>query len=201
MYFYDLVYPGSRVGGPDRNAAFEAEILLGELDSSLLDVAISLSLFEESEQKLLATARESSAPSDRARKVLHRLPFIYAQSFLHALHGLRKVLGVLATSEAPSGLDKVRLRFDSSFPDLKGVRDSTQHIEERLLGQAKGKPIQAPIRWIGNLSGNRFEMTMENGQVGGVEISKASLDVAGSCVQGAIECFEWTGPGSEARSA
>ena len=201
MYFYELVYPGSRVGGTDRDASFEAEILLGELDNSLLDAALSLSLFEESEQKPLAAVRESSALTDRARKVLHRMPFIYAQSFLHALDVLRKVLGVFGTPKAHSGLDEVRLRFDSSFPDLKGVRDSTQHIEERLLGQAKGKPIQAPIRWIGNLSGNRFEMTMENGQVGGVEISKASLDVAGSCVQGAIECFEWTGPGSEARSA
>lgn len=99
-------------------------------------------------------------------------------------------------SEGSSEVEAARAELVSKLPDLKGVRDSEQHLEERLQGLVKGNKLPTSFLWIGNLINNNYQMTMADGRTGSVEVSRRVLDVAASCIQRVIDAFEWTGPTS-----
>ncbi len=90
-------------------------------------------------------------------------------------------------------METARAELASRLPDLRDVRDSQQHLEERLQGLVKGKKLPTSQLWIGNLSNNNYQMTMADGRRGNVEVSRATLDIVASCIQRAIDSFQWTG--------
>lgn len=157
----------------------------------------------------VALKREKWGTGAWPREYEHNLSFIYAKAFLHSMDGISKLLGVL--SKEPSitaDVVKYHQRFKNDFPNLKGVRDSEQHREDRGRGlDRKGKPlnlkpinnnmISAPgggILASGNLNGNRYGNTMEDGSYVEVEVSPASLRQAQECIQGIIDELAWRGP-------
>ena len=157
----------------------------------------------------VALKREKWETGTWPREYEHKLSFIYAKAFLHSVDAISKLLDVL--SKEPSitaDVAKYHQRFKDSFPNLKGVRNSEQHREDRGRGlDRKGNPlnlkpidnsmISAPgggILALGNLNGNRYGNTMEDGSYGEVEVSPASLRQAQVCIQGIIDEFAWNGP-------
>ncbi|MXF14398.1 hypothetical protein FQ010_27010, partial [Escherichia coli] len=81
-------------------------------------------------------------------------------------------------------------QIGKDFPDLRGVRNSTQHREDRARGLGVGrepKPlnlqpisntfINAPqgALILNNLNGTKFGSTMSDGHYGEVDISPESL--------------------------
>ena len=193
MYIPQLSYPGTWIDGPDREAAFTTRILLGSLETSLVDAALSLEMFESAEVDMGAAIRKR--PEDFSFSTQrHRLPFIHARSFVLALHDVQKFIRVLCQlSDGSSEVEAAMTEFASKLPDLKAVRDSEQHLEERLQGLVKGKKLPTSLLWIGNLINNTYQMTMADGRIGNVEVSRATLDVAASCIQRTIDSFQWTG--------
>jgi hypothetical protein len=138
----------------------------------------------------------------------HALPFIYARSFLFALDGIDKFLGVLVQEPSlPPGVEMARQRFIGSFPQLREVRNSTAHAEDRTRGLGRGgKPLQlhpvtnpmvhAPgggVLIVESLNGNCFGSTMADGHYGEVEVSAGSVAEARDCIQQVIDAFRWRG--------
>ncbi len=141
---------------------------------------------------------------------LFRLPFIHAKTFLFALDRIDKILRELAKEEkVPSAVGEVHARFLAAFPDLRGVRNSTAHVEDRARGLDKhGRPLELKavdnemvkahggVLIIESLAENRITATMDDGTCGEVEVSTESLDIAQQVIQDAINVFQWTGPAS-----
>lgn len=144
----------------------------------------------------------------------HRLIFMHAKSFLYSIDRIHMTLKELSnlkeevpeSMEFPKSVEDAKERFNNAFPDLRKVRNTTAHVEDRARGQHHGtelplKPIQnslisAPEGAIAieNLNGNRFGSIMENGEYGEVEISAAKIEVLTDCIQSVIEAFDWRGP-------
>jgi hypothetical protein len=161
---------------------------------------------------LLETERVFRREQWRAGKLpesyRHRLPFIHARSYLFTMDRLKRLIGVLAdmprvpqqVADAPQALHRL-------LPDLRGIRNSVAHFEDRSRGlRRNGQPLDLkPVenRFISaprgaiiveNLCDNLFGSTMADGSYGEVEVSEAALQQVVALVQQIIDAFEWTGP-------
>jgi hypothetical protein len=142
------------------------------------------------------------------RDYLHQLPYMHARSFLYALDMTGKLLQQLTEMPGlPGSVSQGVEVFGENFPTLKGVRNSIQHLEDRIQGLGlKDRPLDLqPIDRGGfridghpvvldNLVGNQFGNTLADGGYGEVEISEASLIAATESVQRVLDSFTWTGP-------
>lgn len=178
-----------------------------ELQSSSFDYANynRLNTFVDIELK-----HENWSKGELPRSYTHRFPFIHAKSFLYNLDTIGNIIKVLSKiKDVPKQVLKAEDLFTLSFPNLRKVRNSSQHIEDRgrSLGSGRNpKPLQLkPINnsfisadggalMLENLMGNCFGSTMDNGEYGEVEISYSSLMVATKCTQVIINSFNWDGP-------
>jgi len=71
------------------------------------------------------------------RQVAHHEPFMYAKAFLYAADTIDKVLSVLAEHpDLPGAAKEACLAFTDVVPQLREVRNSAQHIEDRVRGLA-----------------------------------------------------------------
>ena len=128
----------------------------------------------------------------------HKLVFMYARCFVHALDISGKLLTVLGGKfeGVPEEVNTQTAKFYSRFPELKGVRDTVEHIEDRVRGKDRN---QNPLKTQGgglqldNLRGNKFGCTMSDGKYGEVKISAASLSTLGECIQAVINSVQWSG--------
>ena len=145
-------------------------------------------------------------PNDLKRKNI----FIFAKSFLFALDNFQKVFKALLdknkTSELYSHLEQSYNEFCDYFKDLREVRNSAHHSEDRIQGLSFGKPI--PIKPLSNdfikadsgalllnvLNNRNYGNTLGNGYYGEVEVSIESLEFARKIVQNILESFQWKGP-------
>lgn len=200
MRIYKLRYPGINLTLSDEDAAWELTGLLSTLENALSEAAVALNLYE---------ARASlPVPEEYAT---FQTPFVCAQAFLSALDRAGKVLKVIARAPGlPSSCATVHDKFTAAFPDLVGLRDTMQHVEDRVRRLKRGgKPIEIqPVEneWltspggslvIGALIGNSFQSTMENGSLGKVEVSDATLRTLQGIIQELLDVLPWTGPDHE----
>src|SRR2546427_8244183 len=138
----------------------------------------------------------------------HALPFLYAKAFLYAVDSIGKLLCALSEADgAPAGVAVLKESFSQSFPTFREVRNSAQHVEDRIRGLGRGgqplnlRPVQnqmvnAPaggVLIIDSLNGNKFGGTLANGEHGEIEVSVASLERVGDLVQALIDSFQWKG--------
>jgi hypothetical protein len=137
----------------------------------------------------------------------HRISFLYAKAFLTALDGFDKLLEVLANTEgAPQPLAGLHTELTTAFPDLRGVRNSVQHHEDRVRSQGvRGRPLdlqpitngmvppELRVLAIENLEGSRFCTIMANGHYGGVDITAESMERLSEILQEVVIAFPWTG--------
>jgi hypothetical protein len=139
----------------------------------------------------------------------HRVSFIYAKAFISSLDGFERLLGVIASTEgAPQQpLAELHAQMRHAFPDLRGVRNSSQHHEDRVrsLGN-RGKPLdlkpitdgmvppELPVLALNNIHGSKYCTTMEGGEYGEVDITPDSMRLLRDILQGVINAFAWSGP-------
>lgn len=138
-----------------------------------------------------------------------RKMFIFARDFVYALDGFGACLRVLSKESATSvDLSNFSKEFSDLFPDLREVRNTSHHLEDRLRGLGGGrepkpmklKPfennfIHAPYGMLvpQDLNGNRFCCTMGDGHYGEVEISPESLARVSDLLQRVLNSFQWAG--------
>jgi len=153
--------------------------------------------------------REQWQSGKLPRKFEHNQSFIYARAFLYALDSFDKFLDVLKKqSNVPSELEEIHIKFGKEFPDLRGVRNSAQHMEDRSRGLGAGrnpKPLELkPIdnRFIkseggaivlNGLNGTKYGNTMADGHYGEVDVSPQSMEALCVILQDILEAFKWTG--------
>jgi hypothetical protein len=119
---------------------------------------------------------------------------------------LAKVFAKIFDLRALAAIDEVMKAYAKAFPDLREVRNSVQHLEERVQGlrgtkQIQPKPIDSPnvhsdggAMVANQLDDNRFAATMGDGEYGQVEVSLAKLTIATHCLQAIIDALCWSGP-------
>lgn len=138
-----------------------------------------------------------------------RLPFLHARGFIFALDTLANLLRVMASETwAPPVLKAIRDDWITAFPQLKHVRDTAHHVEDRVRGLDRdGNPLQvAPLAneminartggvlVIDSLMNNRYGCTLGDGTYGELEVSGTSLAAATALLQRALDAFSWRGP-------
>lgn len=151
------------------------------------------------------------------REFEQNLPTIYARAFLYALDAFDKFLGVLAKEEnVPGEIVKLHMQIAEIFPDLRGVRNTAQHLEDRARGLGAGrnpqaidlKPIvssliNAPnggVLALNCLNGSRYGSTMSDGHYGEVDVSPESMQHLQQILDGVFKSFKWRGPRQHAPS-
>lgn len=173
------------------------ETLLAEIEQRLGQANFYGNYFGITQQVSKTINREKWTTGELPRAYKHKLPFMYARSFIHALDISGKLLTVLSeTKDAPEEVRTQSANFYSRFPELKGVRDTIEHIEDRIRGLARNNQPLGPEGgglWLSNLRDNRFGCTMSDGHYGEVEISAKSLSLLGECIQKVINSFRWKG--------
>ena len=74
------------------------------------------------------------------REFENNLAFLYARAFLYALDAFDKFLGVLSREEnVPEVISELHKKISDIFPDLRGVRNTAQHLEDRSRGLGAGR--------------------------------------------------------------
>lgn len=162
--------------------------------------------------------REKWSNGHIPRELERNVVSIFARAFVYALDGFDKFLGVLAAEPGvPGNLSDLSAELGSNFPSLRGVRNTTQHLEDRSRGLGAGrspKPmtlqpvenrlISAPgggVLVLNALNGNRFGCTMSDGHYGEVEVSPQSLQTLCGLLHKALNSFQWKGPVQNGPSA
>ncbi|HEJ4860796.1 TPA: hypothetical protein SL606_005046 [Pseudomonas aeruginosa] len=134
--------------------------------------------------------------------------YIYAHAFVSAVDMFGRFLTVLKGQPSSSAIGDISLKkFKEAFPQLRGVRNSVQHMDERSQGLKTGrKPIELKpidneaikcsggVIAINILVNDRFGITLDDGSYGEVAISIESLQVLGEIFQGILDSFKWRGP-------
>lgn len=154
--------------------------------------------------------REKWANGGVPREFDHNLSFIYARAFLYALDAFDKFLGVLAKEENVSEQVKIlHTKISEIFPDLRGVRNTAQHLEDRARGLGAGrnpqpldlKPvnnslINSPnggVLILNGLNGSKYGSTMSDGHYGEIDVSPESMHHVQKILEEVLNSFKWRG--------
>jgi hypothetical protein len=138
---------------------------------------------------------------------ISQMPFVHAKGFLTAAHTIRQALIQCAKINAiQTQADVARVAIDAALPKLKGVRDSTAHVDERVQGMTRGREIQlqpvqnrmvrAPggcVLIIGSLNGDNFGNTMDDGNYGEVPVTIDTFNLFARVFQEFLDKLPWRG--------
>jgi len=143
------------------------------------------------------------------REFEHNQPFIFARSFLYAIDSFDKFLKVLSkTDGVPNVITTLYDEFGKAFPDLRGVRNTAQHMEDRARGLGAGRnPQPLDLKPVDNqmvkassgalmlncLNGTKYGNTMADGHYGEVDVSPPSMEALHSIFQQVLTSFKWKG--------
>lgn len=137
----------------------------------------------------VAVIRERAAIGHVPRDFVRRAPHVHALSFLAAADRFRKCLDALGDlrPEVTPMCDAVPVEF----PGLKGVRDSSQHIDDRAQwrGRDKKKPLDTETLSLENLDGDELVSTDERGKLASFPITHGVIQRFAEILQAAIEAM------------
>jgi hypothetical protein len=169
------------------------------------------SVYEEIHFKTeVAFKREKWQSGKLPREFQNNQSFMYARAFLYSIDSFDKFLKVLKSQEnVPNSLDDIYKKFSASFIELRGVRNSSQHMEDRSRGLGAGrnpKPLELKpidngfikadggVLVLNSLNGTKYGNTMADGHYGEVDVSPASMEALHSVFQEVLNTFNWKGP-------
>jgi hypothetical protein len=127
-----------------------------------------------------------------------RVRFLYARAYVYSLDSTRAFVHVLSTQPGiPPAAEAACKAFLQRFGDIREIRNSLQHIEERAEAKGSfGKRLTGPILDLGSLNERRFGITTGSGQRMEVEISEQFLELVRSALVEIIWSFEWIAVGN-----
>ena len=183
-----LKLPGFWIDHPDRDWAFLVKMLLDKILDQLNEARLVLRLYEA-----------SNGSASQVNGCDQRLHLIYAKSFVYALDAVGQLIRVLQKQEKLPVLasDKCKT-FLVQFGELRDLRNSLQHIEDRLRGLGRhGKPIPSTLLVLGGFRNNdHFGATTAEGRYVEIEVSNSVLIQVNTIVEDLVWCFDWLGPGN-----
>ena len=138
--------------------------------------------------------------------------FMFANCFLTALDSFEKLLRTITQETGASKLSQFHKALTEAFPHLRGLRNTSQHMEDRIRGLGAPKRGAAPERIVPKpmdngliksvngslmfniLNGNKLGHTKEDGHFGELEISVVSMTVLQGILQSTLNHLVWVGP-------
>ena len=158
-----------------RKAENEVTQLVSEMTSQYNAAVVCVAYYQGLWGRFVARLRDGTEPR-REIDIERELSGIFARSYVLALDAIEGcAIQVKKHSEVPEGCREVAERLATSLKQVKEVRDSLQHIEERVQGKAHQNRIPAPILHLGNYSEAGFTFTTASGAAVTIEVSEASL--------------------------
>lgn len=130
---------------------------------------------------------------------------MFAEAHVCALHQIKSCIAI-AHREYGCETDRFKTEldaFDAFFPDLRLVRNTIQHMEERLLGYRKDKDSGEKVPHIavfGRFGRDTYETTVldrltpkqtNDGRDVVVVVSLEGIEVARALVQAFVNSFDW----------
>lgn len=106
-------------------ASIRKKLNIDQFDPDKFDEVRFLSEIELKREKW----KEGQLPRDYQNRII----FIHAKSFLFAMDRIERFLTALTKlDKVPKEVSDIKDEFEKSFPDLRQVRNSSAHIEERF---------------------------------------------------------------------
>ncbi len=183
---YNLHFPGHRIGGENRDAAFEVLILLSFISDLYCEAVVSASQF----RPMLPFKRRMRR--DRTnKKAIHNS--IYAKSFVSTLHGIRKILGQFPEVMLTEEFNNIRSEYQREFKDYTPIRDSFSHLEDRARGlDRNGEQIKASVLPFGGwIFPDKYTYIGSDGFHYTAVINMETVRKAQDLLQRIINCFSW----------
>jgi hypothetical protein len=187
---FDLLYPGHWIVDDDRDKAFKIASLLRIVEDKFVRAVAAYALF-----KSITAENIKQHIQQEQSKYEQCLNSIYAEVFVYSLDSITKLLKVLLDYYEPSTeVQSLITEYDNRFGNLKHIRDSAIHIEDRGRGVDKNEEkLPTSIIILGGFSERRFEFTAADGKQYEVEISESTLLVAHQIIQQIINSYTWEG--------
>lgn len=121
---------------------------------------------------------------------------IYAKAFVFAFDTIIEALKNLNDSKlVPEKLKELK----DEFPSLKGIRNTSHHLGDRVVGlklvgrkKVQINPEGQNIA-LNNHGNGAFKTMMEDGTQGSIKITHASLEIMGGILQEILDSYEWFG--------
>jgi hypothetical protein len=157
-----------------QNLDIDVKILLSGIESQFDKALINSFLFKKKYQNFEKILQ--SRDFKEITKKTTTLPlYIYAESFIYSVNMMRALLeGLNQLNKDLDVKEKIReiLNFyDLQFNSLKDIRDTIQHLEDRLLGKdKKGNKINTNVLSISNLVNSKYTTTGADGKHLEIEI-------------------------------
>lgn len=179
--------------------------LLEPLKKFLDDLALALSMYDNTSVALNSIPIEDlmrRTPIDNIpQHQFQKLPFIYAHSFLDATAKISSTLSLMVNNKkTPLIPDNMRHKikivkdeFDLLFPHVKSIRNSWQHIEDRVRGKGTNeKDLGGGVLLVlSSLLNNELTYTVVDGSTQSITINKTTFELIQSFVQKTFNCFDW----------
>jgi hypothetical protein len=141
----------------------------------------------------------------------HRLPLVYARTFMQAVDGFDRVLeGLSQMTNAPGNLLKLYGEMAVRFPHLRILRSEAQCMEQDIYDPGPYKKHQSwepgPVNRRHNnvsressaplesLNGSRYSTNKADGQSVEIDISPESMHHLQVILEGVLLSFKWRGP-------
>ncbi|GAA3769819.1 hypothetical protein [Flavobacterium ginsengiterrae] len=186
--------------------------ILTHLINFLNDSVLALSLYLNSKKYL----SEISIEDQMARKSIDNIPFdqfqklpiIYAHSFLDSIVKIANTMFVMTReNKTPLIPDSMRAKlsvlkdeFDAEFPNVRDIRHSWQHIEDRMRGKGQNeRDLQTNLLILSSLFNDDLTYTIADGTTQSILIGEHTFRRAEYYVQNVFDCFEWINGESEFR--
>jgi hypothetical protein len=148
----------------------------------------------------------------------HRLPLVYARTFIQAVDGFDRVLEELTqVTNAPGKLLKLHGEMAERFPHLRILRSETRCMEQDIYDPGPDKKHQSwepgPVNRRRNnvshessaslesLNGSRYSTNKADGQSVEIDISPESMHHLQVILEGVLLSFKWCGPKQHEPSA
>ena len=185
---FDLHFPGTWIEGADRNWAFENYLVLRHVQDLFVEAVAGYSLFRPiTADNFRESIQRDQSPYERCLNAL------YAKAFVFALDGIAKLLSRLCKHlHPPAAIRPLCEDYERQFGQLKHIRDSAIHIEDRGRGKTRyQQPVNANVLILGSFIERRFVFTGEDGKQYEVEISDTTLLRAKEIIQKIINMYPW----------
>lgn len=127
------------------------------------------------------------------------LPLLYAHGFLFALDYIERFLSVLADNhDIPTKAQEAIIRISAELPQIRDIRNSAHHKEDRIRGLATSKkqiafPNNIHAIILSGLVNRTLTYTVASGHILGLDVTDETLRIVHVIIQDIINAFAWEG--------
>lgn len=144
------------------------------------------------------------------RQMLDVSKQVLAKSFISSIALTGKIIEKMIVCTDDGSPERINLKaaqihFLKQFPDAKSLRDSIQHIDERVIGEANNSMIkqieedaEVGDNIVSGLSidlslNDTFCTTCKDGKLGRMDIVQTSVEHLRDSIELALNAFQWSG--------